>query len=700
MNSRPESIGATLQNGLKGQVGTTAADTQLMTTVISLDSATHRGISGIVGLEKDPKRRGEVMAAFHLGLRSGMPPIMDEIKRYELMSKICSMKSPRDAGMLGTIYQNAALRPETGKDRFDLTKMIDNFRRPDVSLDPNVPLKKAKPEQIRYSWQDDMDAVNKIADGTGEYDWKELAGRNKKVIEDAAREEALSGSYKNYFNADEYLLHAFAVQSKLLKNAAARGENSPEFQEFRQSVLNTWQLAKDPDTKAALKMGAELLENPAAFDFLQTGKADQIVKSDSEEYKTMKKSLGLVRKITGYLASGDPVKITKVKSTEVEDILEEAKQDAFDYVRLKLKNGTKTSFHYKSGKRRAEEGLANYRKLAALQDQLGLRAPAQKAYEDARMELLLQRGNERWLMENPGRTALAKMMYAKSVMDAELTDDQQKAAMDPQNLQKNVERIRDRGLRVYRNRAEIEMLVDGALEDSGLFKEFTDHATKSRNEAAAPNRLKQAKQDFAKGYAMDQAAAALGLDFRSQTFSSRNPTIQKKADEFLKDPGFMDVMKRMTEGKSVEELKEMHNLGRLNVNDKTKNAFLTAQAQVKYEKHCASVVAEAMLRKKDPNQEPSQEDIQKYANRLRRDARFNAFVREKESGFSVEKDYNNAIKDLAAPEKRNQFLTEMASRVTEPIPQENVQEAAPIRNQRRNEIQGRQNAPDMQAGHP
>ena len=699
MNSRPGSIGASLQNGMKGRFGTTASDTELMTTMVSLDSGTHRGISGIVGLEKDPKRRGEFMAAFHLGLRSGMQPILEEVKRYELMTEICRQNSLRAAGMLGTIYQNAALRPETGMDRFDLKQMIDSFRRPDVSLDPKVPLAEAKPEQIRYSWQDDMDAVNKFADGSGEYDWKDLAGRNKKVIKDAAREEALSGSYKNYFDQDEYLLHAFAAQSRLMQNAAARGENSPEFQEFRQSVLNTYKLAKDPNTTAVLKMGAELLADPAAFDFLHANKADQIVKSDSDEYKTMKQSLDMIRKITDHLASGDPVKTTMVSNTKICKALEEAKQDTFNYVRLKLKNGTKTSFHYQSGRQRAKEALANYRKLAKLQDQLELRSPAQKAFEDARLELLLHRGNERWLMGQPGRTLLSKMIYTKSVMDAGLTDEQQKAALAPETMQKNVDRIRDKGISVYQNRSELEALADGALENRDPFKKFADHAAAARREALAPYRLKQARQDLARGFAMDLAASSLNLDFRSQTFDNRNPVIQNKADEIMKDSEFKEVMRRMAEGKTAGEIRQLHNPARLDVSDTTQAAYNTAKAQVDYEKRCASVVAEALLQKKVPDRQPSQEEINKFANRLRKDVRFNAFVREKENRLHVSTDYENAIKDFEVPEKRTQFLTEMAARVTEPIPQVNVQDAAP-QNQVQNQIRDRQNGPAAHAVNP
>ena len=693
MDSRPGSIGATLQNGMKGRISSTEADTALITAVTSMENAMLRGTSGIIGLEKDPKRRGEFMAAFHLGLRSGVPAITAEINRYELMSKLCRKVHPQAAGMLGAIYQNAALRPETGKDCFDLKQMIENFRRPDRSLDPNVPLKEAKPEQIRYSWQDDIDAADNIADGTGAYDWKELAGRNKKLIEDAAQEEALSGSYRNYFRPNEYLLHAFAAQSKLVKNAAARGENSPEFQEFKQSVLNSYQLATDPKTKTVLKMGAEILVNPTAFDFLLANKSDQIIKSDSTEYKTMKTSLGTLKKITNDLAGGNPAKIAALNSAKVGESLEKAKQDAFNYVRLKMKNGTKTRFQYQSGLQRCREGLNNYQKLAELQDQLGLRSPAQKAFEDARMELLFNRGNGRWLREEAGRTTLSKLIYTKSVLDAGLTIEQQKEALAPETMQKRINNFRQKGLGANTNLADLESLADGALENSGRFKKLADHGAAAWRKNVAPYRLKQTRQDVARGYAMDLAAQALKISFMDQLFSNRNSMIQKKADEIMKDPEFTEVMGRMMDGKTVGELEQLHKPAKLEATDKTQNAYLIAKGQLRYEKRCASVAAEAILQKQSPNQQPSQEEIDKFAKRLRKDVRFKSFLREKENELSAVKDYDRVINDLTVPAKRSQLLTEMTARITEPIPQENIQEAAPLQNQAQNRVQDRQNEP-------
>lgn len=675
LDSRSGSIGASLQHGLKGSFAVGSPDLQLHYAWNNLDGALHRGISGIVGMEKDVKRRGEFMAAFHLGMRQATTPIKEEISRYKTVSDVLSLNDEKHVNMRSTIYRNAALRPETGKDCFDLKRMIDNFGRPDVSLDPGVPLAQASPERIRYSWQDDMDAANRIADGTGEYDWKELAGRNEKVIRDAEREELLSGSYKSSFNKDSYLLNAFAVQSRLMKNAAAHGENSPEFREFCDSVKNTYRLAKDPSSKLALKLGAELAEDPEAFDFLKTGKDDQIIKSDSDEYVKMKQSLASVRLAAEFVAGGEPMKLEAVSNTDIPKYLEEAKQDAFNYARLKMKNGTKTSFYYTSGRERAKEGLNNYTKLAALQDKLGLRSPAQKVYEDARMELLLNRGREGWLTSEAGRNALAKMLYAKPFLDAKIPAEHQKAAFEPAALKNSTDRLRTNSLGVYQSPAELNGLADDALQNKGLFKEFTDQYAAARKEIYSKVTDRQVRQDCIRGFAMDEAARRLKLDHQSQTYDDRNPEIRQKADEVMREPLFRATMLKLMEGKTTSEIKALHEPARLQNDPAVQSAFERAQTKAMFEKRCASVAAEAMLRSKAPDREPTQEEIDNAAGVLLKDARFGAFVREKEGALDSYEEYENAMNELELPEKRSRFLSEMSKRVTEPIPQANGRNA-------------------------
>ncbi len=684
LDSRQGNIGAALQNGMKGSYNDRSADTMLQSAYVNFEGAMLRGLSGIIGLEKDPERRKQFMAAFQLGMRSAYPEVSKEIKRYELMSKICTSESSPYTNMRAAIYQNAALRPEEGDERFDLGKMTDNFLRSDQKAGPLDP---AKPGRPRDSWQDDMDAARNFADGSRQYNWKELAGRNKKLIGDAAREQLITGSYKNEFNPNEYLLHAFSAQSRLLKNAEARHGNDPDFKVFKESVKNTYELASDPDTKAVLKMGAALMEDANAYGFLETGKGDQLVTSDSAEYTKMKESLGKVRKIRDILAEGDPKKMSELYKTSIAESLQAAKENAFNYVRLKTKNGTKRRFHYRSGEQRAQEGFDNYRKLSTLQDELGLRSPAQKAYEDARETLLRKRGDSQWLMGEDGRTALATMLYARTFIDAKIPAADQKKAFAPETLQKTISGIREKALSVYRNYADVITLADGALENKGTFKEIAARGAANRlkqyKEDMAVPRLNRARKDCVRGFALDLAAKQLGIKYQIQTWDERNPAIVRKADQIMKDPAFREVMKRLMEGKDIKALRELHKPAQLDLSGETKIAFgeyALAKASVKYEKCCAAVTAEAMLRQNNNNQEASPEAIQKMADNLRRDKRFRSFIRQKEAAFKREADYMNAAKELDVPEKRGAFLEEMAGKVKAPIPQvKEPKRADPVR---------------------
>lgn len=674
VNARPESIGATLQNGMKGSCMVGNADLELKLAWNSLDVSMTRGMGGILGMEKDPKRRAEFAAAFHLGMRSATQEVQKEAKRYETMSKISSARQGKYAAMRGTIYQTAALCPETGKNALDLERMLDNFDREDQVLVPGLDPEEARPDQIRRSWQDDMDAVNTLASGNGAYDWTALAQRNRKVLDDAAREELVSGSYKSFFDPDAYLLHAFSAQSRLAKNAAARGENSAEFQAFREGLKNTYTMAKNPNVRAILKMGGVLLDDPAAFDFLKTGKSDQLSKTDSDEYKQMKKSLAKVQKVKKLLTSGDPTDAEKLYAADFCGDLEKAKQDAFNYVRLKTKNGKKTSFHYNSGLQRAREGMENYKKLVRLQDELGLRSPAQKAYEDAREALLTHRDNAQWMNGPEGKAALAKMLYAKSFMEAGIPDEHQKAAFRPEALSKGVNSLLRNVLHVYQNPGELSALADEALENKGLFKQGVENLAAQRkahyDRTMAETRLKQAKQDCIKGFALDKACEALKINHTQQTYSVRNPAIQAKAEEIMKDPDFQEIMRRITEGKTLEQIEGMHKPAALESGAKGEIEYDRAAMALKYEKRCAAVAAEATLRSKNEGREPTREEIDRAAEVLRKDQRFLSFVQSKESAFRGGEDYANATGQLSIPEHRNRFLTEMAQQLAEPAPRQ------------------------------
>ena len=73
---------------MKGIFGVGGGAQHLRNAWTGLEGAMGRCMSGILGMEKDPKRGAEFMAAFHLGMREATQEIKKEMARYETMSKL------------------------------------------------------------------------------------------------------------------------------------------------------------------------------------------------------------------------------------------------------------------------------------------------------------------------------------------------------------------------------------------------------------------------------------------------------------------------------------------------------------------------------------------------------------------------------------------------------------------------------------
>ena len=181
------------------------------------------------------------------------------------------------------------------------------------------------------------------------------------------------------------------------------------------------------------------MDEAKPFDILKATKDDRSFgKRDSREYTRMKKSLGNVQKLllaTKY-KSGDSAKndayLMAFGCDDKE--LAHAKEDAFEYIRKKLDNGNKTGFAKLSGLDCFEEGRLVYEAICAEQEKLGLRSPAEKMYDEARLEMLLNRSDPAWA-EAHLKECTAKMHYAKQFIDAKIPKEKQEAAFAPDQIQ-------------------------------------------------------------------------------------------------------------------------------------------------------------------------------------------------------------------------------------------------------------------------
>lgn len=661
LDSRSESIGASLQFGMKHAEGLSPSQ-GLITGWSGQVSGLNRGLAGIAGVEKDPARRAQFLAKVQLGFMEATMKVREEAQLYDTMERVANGNRPQDLELRGLLYQHAAVLPEAGAGRFNQRALMEAFargERPD-------PLQTLAGQPVDYA---------------------ALAERNKKILEDAAREEQISGSFETRFDPDEYLLNAFSAQSRLLAQAPPEARQSQGYAQLKDSLETLWRRAKDPKAKALLQLGGELLRDPEALSFLQTGKQDQISSSDTREYTRMKQSLGKLQEARRILLEGKGSEIHKLYHTDFTKDVEQAKKDAFTYVRLKYKNGKKTSFHYESGERRAREGLELFRKLGEMQDALGQRSPAQKLLDEARLELLQHRHDDRWL-RNEGASVLGVMLHAQSCIDAGIPAEvqnregfRQKALASGQQLGS---KLRDWNL------ADLIGLTDAALEDKGRFRQMAANRGRQLkaqyDRAVAPSLLKQARADLRKGFALDLAAEELGIESAFECFHEKNQLLQDKAKEILQRPDFLEATHRLMKDKTVEELRRMHKPAKPEGHPHAERDFYRHVNIINYEKRCAEIAAEAML-KHQGVEAPTRERLNQTAQALRRDESFRRFVQEKTAPMDTV-DISKAANRLSIPEERAAVLDELTDRVVNPPQAGQAQPQAPQQGHDREHVPG------------
>ena len=655
-DSRPDSIGAALS--LNSRVYSEhTGDFMIRNFGMNVYSAFSRGGAGIASLEKDPEKRNRFLALQYLGVREGQKELR---KEKDLQNALYDVMNPRSlkTGLdpleksnpkkralreekRAAIYANAAILPETGEDRFNMRKIAESLAKTGAHAD---------------DWRQDL-SVEAYLDGTKPVDYAALAERNKKILRDMEEEKKASGHYKSFFDRDEYLRTAFRCHSKLLQNAPDRVKQTAGFQAFKKSVLDMYQLAESEETRSMLKVGAQAVVQGDFFDFLKTGKQDQISKTDTPEYRRMKGSLDAARRHLEDLRSDDHKEYTSAAERSFPETLQQAADDSFDYFRKKVKNGSKHSFTYKSGERRAREALKAVVSIRKAQDELGLRSPAQKMYEDSQLELMLHRDNEVWMAQY-GAKYVAQMLYAGKYLEAGVPIEEQKEFFEKE-AQTGVQRLMNtEAIQMYVRDHKVYQLANSALDGEYPFTMYQDTVTKDfagRYEAQMqPYRLKKEHRTHAENYSLDLAAKELNIDGRSGYCSPENPRVTEKAKEIRKRPAFKETMAKVFGDKSLEQLKQdreyQFDVDRMKEFDK-------ASAALEYEKTCAKASVRNMLQAQG-NAQPSEEQLETAANKLRKDARFKQFCKAE----LYEKDLED-IQEMNEDMKKDQVRQDTVGRI-------------------------------------
>ena len=592
-DARTPNIGSNLALCMRAYHGGVEA-TVMGTWRFSLEGGMGRGVLGVAGLEKDPQRRAKYLARANLASLAATKQIEDVlIKRTEVLDDVLTGKAQNSRAKRQAIYRNAAIRPEQGPEAFSMSKIVDEFSKTGAQAE---------------DWKRNLD-TEFFANGSSMYvDLKELAGRNRKLLADAQREQIRSGTYNTHFDPDEYLLNAFQQQSRLLEKIAERPVKPEGWAELRDSVLKTHELAEDPDIRASLALGAELVKDKDFLSLLKTDKGDQIQKGDSDEYRRMREKLDGIRDAVSALKTGDPAKMNALYDHNMIDSIAEAKASAFDYYRLKLKDGTKTSFWYKSGQKRAEEGRKVFQTLQKFQKEHGLLSPAQERWENARMTLLEHRSDPNWSKEDRDRT-LCELIYTRSILDAGIPAEHQGSLLEAGRVERGYRKIKNDFLDRFEERDAIDQLMNEAIQDNKNFHRRINPMATSWSSAyekqMAPKRLEAERQRFRRNYALTLACSELSIRSNMPSFTGENPDVAKRADEILKRPLFRETMERIMAGKVLATL-QRENEGTLGgcSGDREANYRQVSQT-IRYERKCAALAVDNMYRLQ--NREPSDE---------------------------------------------------------------------------------------------
>ena len=547
------------------------------------DAPRSRGLTGVVNLEPDAKKRAEYMALNNLGTYAADMEIKKEQQRFETMSEIAAGKAPNAGEKRSALYRSAALLPP---DKFSMEKMADVFG------------DKKDPER----WRRELD-VSALTKGDNLYklDYADLAARTEEVLRQHDAEKVESGAYMSAFDKDEYVLNAFSVYSQILANAKDKADlqASEQFKAFEQSVKNMPNLVTNPDIKAMMAASLKVAEDPNYFMTLTADKSDRLFgKKDSREYIEMKQSLKDVELYVNVLKNGpknNKEALATAKGGHFAEVLQEAADDCFEYARLKTDNGAKTTFSAASGARRVEESLQALRNVQKLQDELGLRSPARKLYDEARMDLLTHRTDKAW-MKAHGMETVAKAIHAKRAMDAKIPAEDQAAAFAPENWQKEFGKMKNR--KEFRDFVagagpDADDMAESVLSGDKHFQKVTEDMSKTLaaaykkqiTEPREARELANAKEDFIQGWALEVAASKMGLTARRRF--DENPALQAKAREVRNDPEFKEVVGEMMKGRTDRELRNWKTAHIRVLPDPT---YDINKLRIQYEKQCAEIV--------------------------------------------------------------------------------------------------------------
>ena len=625
-----------------------------------------RGTMGIAALEPDPAKRDEFIAKLRLAQLTAHYPAERDLDLITEIEKTLKGESVDADEKRNLLYQHAALLPDSGENRFNMKKFAEK-----LVDDPN--------------WRQSLSLEGQLTpEAIAQMDLSALAQRPQKILQDFDEACIRNHTYATNFSKDDFLINTFALYSRILKDAPANMRQTPGYQALKDTVAAIPDMIAAPKQKELLQAASFLSDTEDPFNYFQTRKTELFNKSDNTpEYDRMKTSVDAVRAAIGgvrNLGTQNATSLAGLVSPRLEEKLKTASEDTFNYMRLKTKNGTKTSFSNRSGQLRYDEADTTLQKIFELQDQLGLRSPAQKVYDETRLEFLKNRSNKKWMKDN-AMYMTTKMIYAKQIIDSKIPAALQEKnnLFEEQTMDNRIKSMmRSQPIRSYVILTDNGQLAKQALEGTGKFREIAEQYTSRRvaeykkiTDAAAVKDAAKKRTDqiegFKQGYALDLACDKLGyIRANDPRTNANNPQVKALAEQIKKDPEFKEVMDRVMKDIPPQNLSAKHalNVPLAEANKRCPDYYRQLSA-IQYEKKYAEKVATLFI-----NKEGLKKISVNPVDMIRKDPKFKEMMETQLDGKKPE-DIQKMIRDLDRPDAVDRVRQAMMQSVQQPqVPQQ------------------------------
>ena len=370
-----------------------------------------RGFDAVAALEKDPKKRRQIVGTAALAAASASVAIASYRDRWRKLAVLPNEKKD-------LVYQHAALMPEEEFDPLEAGEKV---------ADP--------------AWKKKIGLRGLVADlrAKGKLDFAQMSERVEKVIRDA--EETSDNRYAedSRFGPKAFTKASQQAFREVIRTATPEEKKDPEFQRFRNKVYAR-DLKNDP--KAAEIM--QKLDNSLALQ-MREKKGWFLSSKDSEEHERMvlaNRKHQYKRQLRGEeITDLPPEELKALEKQDVGRMIRSARNATYDYCRIKTEDGKKERFLHDVGAERYRDAKDNLYELDKLADLLETQSPAQGLRTRTRMEFVDNRSDREWARENY-QDAAAKLLYGMYLGSKDLSYEEQQKNLTDARVESGVNQIK------------------------------------------------------------------------------------------------------------------------------------------------------------------------------------------------------------------------------------------------------------------